>query len=207
MGQQQCDDGRALRRSARRLHRPFQRQDFIRSGSLWRRRSSVAHTRARLHRIRLALALHPQSPDPSAGGGAGELRPGADDRRSALVSRRSQAARGAKRDDHRLRLHAENRTDRRHELCGRDEKIGVHRPQLPPAGEAGHADALLGQHRQGRRLGDLLRPLRHGQDDALRRSATHAHRRRRAWVGPRRNLQFRGRLLRQGDQALARGGA
>ena len=59
--------------------------------------------------------------------------------------------------------------------------------------------------RRRRRLGDLLRPLRHRQDDALRRSATHAHRRRRTWVGAGRNLQFRGRLLRQGDQALARG--
>ena len=59
----------------------------------------------------------------------------------------------------------------------------------------------------GRRFGDLLRPLRHRQDDALRRSAPHAHRRRRARVGPQRNLQFRGRLLRQGDQAVARGGA
>ena len=57
----------------------------------------------------------------------------------------------------------------------------------------------------GRRFGDLLRPLRHRQDHALRRSAPHADRRRRAWLGPQRNLQFRGRLLRQGDQAVARG--
>ena len=31
--------------------------------------------------------------------------------------------------------------------------------------------------RQGRGFGDLLRPLRHRQDDALRRSSPHAHRR------------------------------
>ena len=91
---------------------------------------AVAHARARLHRICLAFAVHPQSPDPSAGGGSGELCPGADDRRSAFVSRRPQAARGAKRDDHRLRFHAQDRAHRRHELCGRDEEIGVHRPQL-----------------------------------------------------------------------------
>ena len=91
---------------------------FVRSGSLRRRRSSVAHTRARLHRICVAFALHPQSPDPSAGGGAHELRPRADDCGHAFVSRRPQAARGAKRDDHRLRLHAQDRADRRHELCG-----------------------------------------------------------------------------------------
>ncbi len=94
VGQQQCDDGRAFRRSPRRLPRPCQRQDAVRSGSLRRRRSSVAHTRPRLHRIRLALALHPQSPDPSASGGAGAVRPRADDRRSAFVSRRPQAASG-----------------------------------------------------------------------------------------------------------------
>ena len=76
---------------------------------------------------------------------------GADDRRPALVPRRSQTARGAKRDDHRLRLLAQDRAHRRHELCGRDEEIRVHRPQLSAAGETGHADALLGQHRQGRR--------------------------------------------------------
>ena len=207
MGQQQCDVGRALRRASRRLPHPRRGQDAVRARSLRRRRSSVAHSRARLHRIRLALTLHPQSPDPSAGGGAHELCPGADDRRSALVSSRPQAARGAKRDDHRLRLHAQDRTHRRHQLCGRDEKIGVHGPQLPAAGETGHADALLGQYGQGWRFRDLLRPLRHRQDDALRRSATHADRRRRAWVGAGRHLQFRGRLLRQGDQALARGGA
>ena len=159
------------------------------------------------HRIRLALALHPQSSDPSARRGSGRLHSRADGRRSALVPRRSQAPWRANRDDHRLRLHPQDRAHRRHELCGRDEEGGVHRPQLPSAGETGHADALLGQCRQGRRRGDLLRPLRHRQDDALRRSAAHADRRRRAWVGPERNLQFRGRLLRQGDQAVARGRA
>ena len=39
VGQQQCDDGRAFRRAARRLPRPRQRQDAVRSGSLRRRRS------------------------------------------------------------------------------------------------------------------------------------------------------------------------
>ena len=70
-----------------------------------------------------------------------------------------------------------------------------------------HADALLGQCRHGRRRGDLLRPLGHRQDHALRRSEPHADRRRRARLGPRRHVQFRGRLLRQGDQAVARGRA
>ena len=44
----------------------------------------------------------------------------------------------------------------------------------------------------GRRFGDLLRPLRHRQDDALRRSAPHAHRRRRARLGPHGIFNFEG---------------
>ena len=47
------------------------------------------------------------------------------------------------------------------------------------------ADALLGQCRAGRRRGDLLRPFRHRQDDAVGRSVAHADRRRRAWLGRR----------------------
>ena len=47
VGQQQCDDSRAFRRPPRRLHRPRQRQDAVRSGSLRRRRSGVsAYARA-----------------------------------------------------------------------------------------------------------------------------------------------------------------
>ena len=51
----------------------------------------------------------------------------------------------------------------------------------------------------------LLRPLRHGQDDALGRSRAPPDRRRRARLGRRRRLQLRGRLLREGDPPL-RGG-
>ncbi len=45
------------------------------------------------------------------------------------------------------------------------------------------ADALLREHRRRRRCGDLLRPLRHRQDDALRIGRSRAGRRRRAWLG------------------------
>ena len=47
--------------------------------------------------------------------------------------------------------------------------------------------------------------FRHRQDDAVGRSAALAHRRRRARLVGRRRLQLRGRLLREGDQPLARG--
>jgi phosphoenolpyruvate carboxykinase (ATP) len=49
----------------------------------------------------------------------------------------------------------------------------------------------------GRRLA-VLRPVGHRQDDAVRRPAPPAHRRRRALLERRRRLQHRGRLLREG---------
>ena len=94
----------------------------------------LARQGARLHRIRLAFAVHPQSPDPSAGRGPRRLRPRSDDRRPAVVPRRPEAPRRAQRDGHRLRLHPQDRADRRHELCRRDEEVGLHLSQLRPAG-------------------------------------------------------------------------
>ena len=63
-----------------------------------------------------------------------------------------------------------------------------------------HCSANVGD--DGRRR-DLLRPLRHRQDDALGRPGARADRRRRARLGRQRRLQLRGRLLREGDPALA----
>ena len=67
-----------------------------------------------------------------------------------------------------------------------------------------HCSANVGSRRRRRRV---LRPLRHRQDHALGRSEPHAARRRRARLEPERRLQLRGRLLRQDDPPLARGGA
>ena len=61
----------------------------------------------------------------------------------------------------------QDRADRRHVLCRRDEEVGLHLSQLRPAEEGHHADALLGECRPRRRRGDLLRPVRHRQDDAV----------------------------------------
>jgi hypothetical protein len=69
------------------------------------------------------------------------------------------------------------------------------------------AGTEYGQHRQGRRYRAVLRPLRHRQDDAVERSGAAPDRRRRARLERHRRVQLRGRLLRQGDQALARGRA
>ena len=51
------------------------------------------------------------------------------------------------RDRGRDRFHPQDRADRRHFLCRRDEEVGVHHAQLLPAGAGRDADALLGQCR------------------------------------------------------------
>ena len=64
VGRQPQDVEREFRRSARRLPGARQGQEAVRAGSLWRRRSEIPHQDARLHRIRLALAVHPPIADP-----------------------------------------------------------------------------------------------------------------------------------------------
>ena len=93
--------------------------------------------------------------------------------------------------------------DRRHRLCRRDQEIGLRLSELRAAGARRAADARLGQCRAEGRLRDLLRAFRHRQDDAVRRRLAHPDRRRRARLEPEGRLQFRGRLLRQGDQSVA----
>ena len=55
--------------------------------------------------------------------------------------------------------------------------------ERPAAARGRVPDALLGERRRRRRRRALLRPLRHRQDDALRRSGARADRRRRARLG------------------------
>ena len=88
---------------------------------------------------------------------------------------------------------------RRDRVRRRDQEVGLHGHELPDARRGRPADALGGERGPGRRLGDLLRPQRHRQDDPLGRPAAQPHRRRRARLGRRRRLQLRGRLLRQDD--------
>ncbi len=53
-----------LRAALRRFHRACARQEALRAGPLWRRRSEIPDQDARLHRARLALAVHPPTADP-----------------------------------------------------------------------------------------------------------------------------------------------
>ena len=68
-------------------------------------------------------------------------------------------------------------------------------------------DALLGEHRRGRRHGAVLRPVRHRQDDAVERSGTPVDWRRRARLERSRRVQLRRRLLREDDSPVGRSGA
>ena len=67
-----------------------------------------------------------------------------------------------------------------HELRRRDEEVDFHGPELPAAAAERALDALLGECRAGRRRRALLRVVGHGQDDAVERSGSGTHRRRRA---------------------------
>ena len=91
-----------------------------------------------------------------------------------------------------------------HQLRGRNEEVGVHDPELSAAGARRVSHALLGERRveDGER-GAVLRPVGHRQNDAVRRSAARADRRRRARLERHGRVQLRGRLLRQVHQALA----
>ena len=128
------------------------------------------------------------------------------DRRAELQGRPGEA-RHALRRLHPRALRQEAGAHRRHALRRRNQEVDLHHPQLHAAAAGRAVDALLGEHRRRRRHGALLRPLRHRQDDALERPAPAADRRRRARLERQRRLQLRGRLLRQGDQAVGRGRA
>ena len=92
-----------------------------------------------------------------------------------------------------------------HRVRRRDEERRLHGRELFRAEARNSLDALLGHGGQAdRAVVAALRPQRHRQDDALRRSEAAPHRRRRALLERRRHLQHRRRLLREGDQPHAR---
>ena len=131
------------------------------------------------------------------------LRAELHDHRRPVLHRRSGHGGGAQRDRHPAPPRADGDHHRGHRVRRRDQEVGLHGHELPAARRGDAADAFIGQCRQGRRPGALLRALRHRQDDALRRSRAEPHRRRRAWLGSRWALQLRGRLLRQDHPPLA----
>ena len=106
VGQQRRDDAAAVRPAARRLPRPCRGQGALRAGPLRRRRQGLPRQDPRLHRVCLALAVHPQPADPPGGGQARGLRARPDDRRPAELQGRSGPPWLPHGDGDRLRLHA-----------------------------------------------------------------------------------------------------
>ena len=92
--------------------------------------------------------------------------------RRAEIQGRSRATRHALRGLHPRALRPQAGPHRRHPLRGRNQEVDLHHPQLHAAAAGRAVDALLGEHRRGRRHRALLRPVGHRQDDALERSAT-----------------------------------
>ncbi len=181
------------------------RQGVVRQGSVRRRRPHPSHQGAHRHRICLAFAVRASAPDPARRRRAQEFRSRIHHHRPAQFQRRSREAWLGQRHGGRGQFHQEADPDRRHLLCRRDEEIGLHHSQLHPAAQAGGADALLGQCRQGWQKRHIFRSFRHRQDHAFSRCVAHFGGRRRTWLGRTWRLQFRRRLLCQGDPALARG--
>ena len=209
MGRRQRRDlGGALRGAARegdRAHR--RRRRPLRHRRVRGRRPEAADRRPRRHGLPVPRALRADDVHRPDRGRAARLRAAGARPARARARVRSRGRRHPQRHVRRPASVAPGGADRRHLLCGRDQEVDLHADERPPAARGRLPDALLGERRRRRRRRDLLRALRHGQDDALRRSRALADRRRRARLGRRRRLQLRGRLLREGDPALRRGRA
>ena len=155
-----------------RLPQACRRHDAVRAGSLWRRRPDLPDQDPRLHRTRLALAVHPHAADPPRGV---ELRDFVPELTIIdLPSFRADPKRHGVRSENVVAIDFA----RKIVLIGGSYYAGEMKKSvfttlnyyLPAKGV--HADALLGQCRpQGRHRG-LLRPVRHRQDHAFGRSRT-----------------------------------
>ena len=200
---QQAHQRGALRAAAREGPRPSRGARDVRQGCLRGRRPVPPALGARDDRDGLGQPLRPQPLHPSLGGRAGGLPARLHDLRRTEPAGRSGHRRHALGHVHPRPRHASRGAHRRHRVRRRDQEERLHGDELPAPRRGRAAHALVGQRRAGRRSDDLLRPLRHGQDDARGRPHAHAHRRRRARLGPGRRLQLRGRLLRQDDPPLA----
>ncbi len=198
----------ALRRLAREGRRAPRAARRLRDRRLLRRRPEASALGARRHDAPVPRALREDDVHRARRGRARGFRAGR--ARAPRAGGRGRPG-GGRHADGGLHLpppDAQGDPDRRHLLRRRDQEVRLHADERPAAARGRDADALLGERLAGRpgRRG-LLRPLRHGQDDAFGRSRAVADRGRRARLGRRRRLQLRGRLLRQDDQPLGRGRA
>ena len=173
------------------------------AGLLCRGRSRVLHAHPHHHPEGLAqpLCAHHVPEDPQSGQ-AEEARAGIHRARRAGLPGFAHGGRHPHRHVHHPQFPRAPGHYRRLELRRRNQEDHLHRAQLPAAAGRRAVHALLGQRRQRRRRGHLLRPLRHRQDHAFRRPQPPPDWRRRARLERQRRFQFRGRLLRQGHPAF-----
>ena len=186
---------------------PLRSGAAVRDRRLRRRRSGPPDRRASRHGQPVPRALREDDVHPADGRRA--RHPRAAGARAPRARGRSgpRGGRHAQRYVRRPPPDAHRGRDRRDVLRGRDQEVDLHRHERPASARGRLPDALLGERRLRRRRRDLLRPFRHGQDDALGRSVAEPDRRRRARVGNERRVQRRRRLLREGDPPLGRGRA
>ena len=200
---QPADQRGALRPASCPADEVHRRSADLQPGPLHRCASRSPSLAARDHRDRLGQHLRPQSLPRPTHRRSCRLRAELPDHRHPVVQGRPGHRGHPQRDGDPGPSQADGDHHRRDRVRRRDQEVGVHGHELPASRRRRPADALVGQRRSRRRPGALLRPLRHGQDDALRGPGAEPHRRRRAWLGTRRALQLRGRLLREDDPPLA----
>ena len=129
---------------------------------------------------------------------------GLDGARRAVVRLSAGARRHRFRSDRDDRLRQPARAAGGLALRRRDEEGDVRGAELPASGARRATHALCGEHGPRRRRDAVLRPLRHRQDDAIRRPRPAVDRRRRARLGRWHRVQSRGWLLRQVHRSHAR---
>ena len=206
-GRQRRDLRGAFRGAAREGRRAPRPQRPLRRRRVRRRRSEASNRRPRRHEPPVPRALRPDDVHRPERGRAARVRAAGARPARARARVRPRHGRHPHRHVRRAPSVARGGADRRHLLRGRDQEVDLHADERPPAARERLPDALLGERGRCRRRRDLLRPVRHRQDDALGGSGAQADRRRRARLGRRRRLQLRGRLLREGDPPLGRGRA
>ena len=206
-GDVNADSRGALRRAAREGRRAPRRQRPLRRRRVCRRRSRAPDRGPRGHEPSVPRALRPHDVHRPERGRAARFEP------QALVLHAPELEADPAADGTRTGTFVVLHPSREEVLIGGTFYAGeikksiftLMNDRLPLEGVFPmHCSANVGDARRRR---DLLRPLRHREDDALGRSGAHADRRRRARLGRRRRLQLRGRLLREGDPPLGGGRA
>ena len=160
----------ALRRPARRYRGAPGVEGPVRAEPARRGRPGLPPAGAFRERICLAQPVRAEPLHRAHTGRAGGARARIHRHLRPLVPGRSGPARHPVRVGDRAQHGGQGGAHRRHQLRRREQEVDLQRAQLRAAAQRRALDALLGQHRRGRRHGALLRPVRHRQDHAVERS-------------------------------------